>query len=115
MITGTGIDIVNIRRISKSIDEHGMRFIEKILSRAEIEKIPAVKKEEYIAGRFAAKEAFIKAAGMFIQFTGITILNDDRGKPFLAAIPSDNIDPLKVHISISHDTDYAAASVIIES
>ena len=114
MITGTGIDIVNINRIIKSIEKHGDRFTEKILSPDEIVKIPRVKKYEYIAGRFAVKEALIKAAGMSLPFTGITILNDEKGKPFVAAIPSDKIDITKVHISISHDTDYAVASAIIE-
>ena len=114
MITGTGIDIVNISRITRSIEKHGARFIEKILSPGEIEKIPSANKYEYIAGRFAVKEALVKAAEISLPFTGITILNDEKGKPFVATIPSDKIDLLKIHVSISHDMDYAVASVIIE-
>jgi holo-[acyl-carrier protein] synthase len=114
MITGTGIDIVNISRITKGIEEHGQRFIEKILSPEEIAKIPAAGKEEYIAGRFAVKEALVKAAEMPLPFTGITVLNNEKGKPFVATVPSERINLSRVHISISHDRDYAVASVIIE-
>ncbi len=113
MITGTGIDIANINRIKKSIDEYGDRFISKILSFQEIENIPHARRDEYIAGRFAAKEALVKAAGISLQFSSITILNDENGKPFITDIP-ESLKDKKIHLSISHDTDYAAAFVIIE-
>lgn len=113
MITGTGIDIVNINRIKKSLSEYSEKFIEKILSVEEIKIIPAARKEEFIAGRFAAKEALVKATGLTFSFSSVTILNDEKGKPFIKSVP-ENIKNKKIHISISHDTDYAAASVIIE-
>lgn len=113
MITGTGIDIANISRIKKSLEEYGDRFIAKILSAEEIKIIPSMRKEEFVAGRFAAKEALVKAAGISLQFSLITILNDKNGKPFIAEMP-ESIANKKIHISISHDTDYAAAFVIIE-
>ncbi len=113
MITGTGIDIVNISRIRKNLAEHGDRFLAKILSPEEIDKIPTAGKEEYIAGRFAVKEALFKASGMVLSFSRITILNDDKGKPYLDLAP-DGMRNKKIHISITHDTDYAAAFVIIE-
>ena len=115
MITGTGIDIVNINRIRTSIEKHGEKFIEKILSCDEIKKIPAARREEFIAGRFAAKEALVKAVEISLPFTGITILNNDSGKPYIAEIPCKKIDLSKIHLSISHDSDYAVASVILES
>ncbi|HPS87807.1 MAG TPA: holo-ACP synthase [Spirochaetota bacterium] len=113
MITGTGIDIVNINRIKKSLEEYSGRFIAKILSDEEIKIIPSAGRDEFIAGRFAAKEALVKAAGISLPFRNITILNDKNGKPYIKEIP-DGIGNKKIHISISHDTDYAAASVIIE-
>jgi len=113
MITGTGIDIVNINRIRKSLKDYDDKFIARVLSETEIKKIPASGKDEFIAGRFAAKEALVKASGIFISFREITILNDEKGKPFFAEIP-ESLTNKKVHISISHDTDYATASVIIE-
>jgi len=113
MITGTGIDIVNIKRIKKSLSTYGDKFIQKILSDKEIKEIPAVRKEEFIAGRFAVKEALVKASGISFNFNTITILNDSNGKPYIVKLP-DEIKNTKVHISISHDSDYAAAFVIIE-
>ncbi len=113
MITGTGIDIVNITRIKKSIDDHGDRFIEKVLSAEELKKIPSAGKASFIAGRFAVKEALVKASGTVFPFSNATILNDEKGKPFISEIP-DILSGKKIHISISHDTDYAAAFVIIE-
>lgn len=113
MITGTGIDIVSIDRIRKNLTEHGNRFIEKILSEEEIKKIPSSGREEYIAGRFAVKEALFKASGTVLSFSRITVLNDVKGRPYIAEIP-DVMQNKKVHISITHDTGYAAASVIIE-
>jgi len=113
MITGTGIDIVNIKRIKKSLSTYGDKFTQKILSDKEIENIPVVKKEEFIAGRFAAKEALVKASGTSLIFSAITILNDGDGKPSIVELPKD-IGNQKIHLSISHDSDYAAAFVIIE-
>jgi holo-[acyl-carrier protein] synthase len=113
MITGTGIDIVNINRIKKSINDYSEKFISKILSEEEIKMIPAAGKEEFIAGRFAAKEALVKAAGISIAFGSITILNDGNGKPYIKKIP-ESLRNQKIHISISHDTDYAAAFIVIE-
>jgi holo-[acyl-carrier protein] synthase len=113
MITGTGIDIVNIKRIKKSLSKYGEKFIQKILSDKEIENIPAAKKEEYIAGRFAVKEALVKASGIPLDFNTVTILNDANGKPVITGLPSE-LKNKKIHISISHDSDYAAAFVIIE-
>ena len=113
MITGTGIDIVNINRIKKSLSKYDDKFISKILSGEEIKLIPAAGREEFVAGRFAAKEALVKAAGVSLLFNNITILNDKDGKPYAAEVP-ESLQNKKIHISISHDTDYAIASVIIE-
>jgi holo-[acyl-carrier protein] synthase len=113
MITGTGIDIVNIKRIKKSLNKYGEKFIQKILSDKEIKDIPTVKREEFIAGRFAAKEALVKASGIAPAFNTITILNDANGKPDIVELPAD-IPHKKIHLSISHDSDYATAFVIIE-
>ncbi len=116
MITGTGIDIVNIKRIRKLLDEHSERFINKILSPDEKLKIPAVKQEEYIAGRFAAKEALAKATEEQFIFTQVSVMNDSKGKPYFTGdFISESFAGKRLHLSISHDTDYATAFVIIEN
>lgn len=116
MITGTGIDIANIGRISKLLDEHGNRFISKVLSPEEKNSIPEARRAEFIAGRFAAKEALAKATDKNFTLTGISVLNDSRGKPYFTGdFFLNELAGHRVHLSITHDTDYAAAFVVIET
>ncbi len=81
-------------------------------------------KAEHLAGKFAAKEAFMKAigAGIWQQvwFAQIEILNDEFGKPFIkvsgeAEKRLKESKSEKVHISISHSGGMAVAVVILES
>ena len=82
-----GIDIVEINRISKVYEKFGFNFLIKVLSKEELKIIPTHKKKriDFISGRFAAKEAFVKALGTgFINelsFKKISVINDDYGKP----------------------------------
>ncbi len=116
MISGIGTDIVDIRRIRRALAEHGEKFLGKILSEAELSRIPSAGSEQYISGRFAAKEAIIKASGIYFNLHEVTILNDDRGKPFVVR-ESACLEALKGHkilLSISHEDDYAVAFAVIE-
>ncbi|HOP29313.1 MAG TPA: holo-ACP synthase [Spirochaetota bacterium] len=116
MITGTGIDIANIGRIKKLLDDHGERFISKVLSPEERKHIPEARKTEFIAGRFAAKEALAKATDKKFTLTKVSVVNDSSGKPYFTGdFFAKELAGIKVHLSITHDTDYAAAFVIIES
>lgn len=104
MINGIGVDIVDINRI-KLKDS----FINKILSCDEISIYNTLatdkRKKEFLAGRFASKEAIFKADNSVgCPFNEISVLNDINGKPY------SNIDG--VMISISHEKDYAIAYVI---
>ncbi|HYK73441.1 MAG TPA: holo-ACP synthase [Pseudoneobacillus sp.] len=115
MIFGLGVDIIELDRI-KTIIERQPKFIQRILTKKEqmsFEQLNTQRKIEFLAGRFAAKEAFAKAKGTGIgkelSFLDIEIEPDDKGKPCI-------ILPMKegVHLSISHSRDYAIAQVIIE-
>lgn len=115
MIKGIGIDIVELSRIQK-INERQKRFAERILTENEKEKFDRLegkRKVEFLAGRFAAKEAFSKAYGTGIgkelSFLDINILTDDKGKPYIQNPIGEG-----VHLSISHSAEYAVAQVIIE-
>ena len=115
MITGTGIDIVNMKRIRRMLEEHGERFIRKVLSEEEIKGLPRVNREEYISGRFAAKEALAKATDEKFVFTEVSVINDSSGKPYFTGdFIAKSFRGSNIHLSITHDTDYAAAFVIIE-
>lgn len=122
MISGIGVDIVEIHRIEKAV-KRTKSFLEKTFSEEELEFFKNKKlRIEQIAGRFAAKEAISKALGTgFRGFSlkDLTIINDELGKPIV--ILSENAKKIagkdgnyKIHISISHSNDNAIAYAILE-
>ncbi len=123
MILGIGIDITEIRKIEESIRSEA--FQRKVFTASELKTVAGFKnKAEHLAGKFAAKEAFMKAigAGIWQQvwFAQIEILNDEFGKPFIkvsgeAEKRLKESKSEKVHISISHSGGMAVAVVILES
>ncbi|MBU8879880.1 holo-ACP synthase [Bacillus sp. FJAT-29790] len=115
MISGIGIDIVELGRIQK-ICERQEKFADRILTekeKANFNKLTEKRRIEYLAGRFAAKEAYSKAIGTGIgealSFLDIEIEKDERGKPFISKPQKDG-----VHLSISHSKEYAVAQIVIE-
>lgn len=121
MILGSGIDIVKLERIESLYEQYGGHFLEKILSSAEIAALPEKFPVPYIGGRFAVKEALVKAlGGLKFNFNEISILKHENGAPFinetfrLAEILSMPENRLAVFVSISHENDYCVANVIIE-
>jgi holo-[acyl-carrier protein] synthase len=115
MIVGIGIDIVELERIRK-VSIRQKRFADRILTSFEketYEQLSGNRQVEFLAGRFAAKEAFAKAygtgIGVQLSFLDIQIENDEKGKPLITKPQQEG-----VHLSISHSTDYAVAQVIIE-
>ncbi|WP_026692978.1 holo-ACP synthase [Peribacillus kribbensis] len=115
MIKGIGIDLVEISRI-RELAGRQPKFAGRILTPYEMEhyqSLPEKRKTEYLAGRFAAKEAYAKAAGTGLggelSFLDIEIRKDSKGKPYIEK-PS----KYGVHLSITHSREYAAAQVVIE-
>ncbi len=98
-----GTDIVKISRIEKSIKSDS--FLKKVFTENERDYC---KRTESLAGIFAAKEAYFKALGTGINMPlcRLEVLHSDLGKPYFNGI--ENCD-----LSISHDGEYAAATVII--
>lgn len=116
MIIGTGIDIVELIRIKETLHRH-QSFVKRILTAKEQEIFNSLsnsRKIEFLAGRFAAKEAFAKAIGTGIgkklSWQDVEIIPDIQGKP--KVIAKENFG--NVHLSISHSKEYAIANVIIE-
>ncbi|WP_067139910.1 holo-ACP synthase [Oceanivirga salmonicida] len=106
-----GVDIVSVERIKKALSKDGFR--EKIYTENEIKYCESRKnKFESYACRFAAKEAFSKAMGTGFRgnfnFLDIEIKNNDMGKPYI------KYKQHKVKLSISHEKDYAIATVLLE-
>lgn len=117
MIIGTGIDIIELQRIEEII-RRKPRFIEKVLTeteRLQYFQLKRTRQVEFVAGRFAAKEAFVKACGTGISaafgWHDIEVKKELSGKPYIVAAHYKE----NVHLSISHSAAYAIASVIIES
>lgn len=113
MIEAIGIDIVSNERIKKLYEKFGERFLRKIFTEGEIkycfsysDPIP------HLAGRFATKEAIIKALGKprGLKLKDIEVINTPQGKPtaFLS-----NMEDRKILISLSHEKTHTVALAIL--
>lgn len=106
MIKGIGVDLAMLSRF-KDKDE---KFIKKILTNKEYQQYQALSSNrqiEYLAGRFAAKEAYYKAINNpKVGYLDIEVLDDYFAGP--------KINDSKAKLSISHDGDYVIAFVIVE-
>ena len=124
MIYGVGTDVVEIERIRSALERFGERFARRILCEPELKRfhghrLPA----NYLAKRFAAKEAFTKALGTGIHapanWHGVWVRNLPSGKPVLEF--SDALKQLlsqrkisTAHVSLSDERGMAMATVILE-
>ncbi len=113
MILGTGIDIIEIDRIAKSIEKWGDGFLNHIFLEEEIAYARKHKNAaQHFAVRFAAKEAVYKALNdKSIGWKDIKILNNENGKPY-CAIRKEGFKNT-ILISLSHSHKYAVANAII--
>lgn len=122
MILGVGIDLTEIKEIDESI--HSDAFVRKVFTPAEMQAVERYRnKAEHLAGKFAVKEAFMKAIGAGIRqevwFTQIEVLSEESGKPQVQAGGEagrrlEEIGAKQVHVSISHSGGMAVAVVILE-
>lgn len=109
MMIGLGIDLVKNSRIMKSCNEN---FVNQVLTKKEQEnyyhKI-GKKHNEYICGRFAAKEAIIKALSKYDNphMLEIEIINNDIGTPIV------KFKDYNIILSISHEEEYTIAEAIV--
>lgn len=116
MIVGHGIDVQDMAQLAKLLAKKP-QFAEKVLTQAELDRfasLPEQRRLSYLAGRWAAKEAFSKAYGTGIvlgcHFQDMEILTDERGRPYFSRSPFSG----RVWVSISHSGQLAQASVILE-
>ncbi|WP_026883731.1 holo-ACP synthase [Clostridium akagii] len=122
MIVGVGVDIIEISRIKDAIEKNNL-FIDKIYTENEIEYFKSRNfRPEYLAGRFAAKEAISKALGTGIfqySMKDIEIDRNANGKPVVilkgkAKQIAQKFGEYKIHLSISHSRENAMAYAILE-
>jgi holo-[acyl-carrier protein] synthase len=122
-ILGHGIDLVETQRIADMLDDHGQRFLDRCFTPREQAYCAANKKRrvEHLAGRFAAKEAVLKALGTGwtggIAWTDIEVLREESGRPAIAlsgqcAKIAADLGIRRWIVSISHVSTHASASAI---
>lgn len=123
MIVGTGVDLAKVSRFKTLLSSGG--FLHRFFHEEEIGIIESkgAGAAQTLAGRFAAREAFFKALGTgFSGFSlkDISVINNCSGKPEI--VPSEKVreilnsigDSWSIHLSISHEKEYAIAQVILE-
>lgn len=115
MIYGIGLDVTELDRITKAFDRRS-GFAERVLTEAELKLFLALsgsRQMEFLAGRYAAKEAFSKAYGTGIgklSFQDIEILPGENRKPEITKSPFDGAG----FVSITHSGNIIAAQVVLE-
>jgi len=123
-IIGHGVDIVEISRIHMMMGENPERFLERIYTEQEkLDSGNGKRRDEHLAVRFAAKEAALKALGtgwsQGIGWTDVSVVKNEAGKPSMvvvgrAAEVAENLGIRTWHVSLSHTSTHAIASVIAE-
>jgi holo-[acyl-carrier protein] synthase len=125
MIVGSGIDLIEIGRIQRSVERYGPRFLNRVYTAAEqaysLRKRQAA---ESLAARFAAKEAGAKALGTGIShgvnWLEIEVVREPGGRPTLrfhgrAAQIAARMGVSRAALSITHTATLAMASVVLEN
>lgn len=122
MIVGMGLDIAAVSRIASALERYGDRFAERILTAQETADLSGrVDRATAVAGRFAAKEAALKALGAprDVTWHELEVRRGALGAPLLelhgqAAVHAARLGVRRSHLTITHDGGVAAAVVILE-
>jgi holo-[acyl-carrier protein] synthase len=125
MIVGLGLDIAEIDRIEAAITRHGAPFLERLFTPSEIAYCERFKNRyERYAGRFAVKEAAMKALGTGwsngVRWRDIEVMREPSGKPGLrlegaAREIADRLGVRNISVTITHSGNLALAQVIFEN
>jgi holo-[acyl-carrier protein] synthase len=123
LVLGIGIDLIEVDRVGKSAKRFGDRFLRRIYHPRELEQTRG-DRVQYLAARFAVKEALFKGLGTGwaagIRWIDVEVQNLPSGQPVLklhgeAAARAAAMGADRLHVSITHTAGYAAAVVILES
>jgi holo-[acyl-carrier protein] synthase len=124
MIVGLGVDIAEVDRIAAAIERHGGAFLKRVFTPAEIAYCERHRNHaERFAGRFAAKEAAMKALGtgwtQGVRWVDIEVVREPSGKPTLklsgaSRAIADRLGVKNIALTITHTGNTALAQVIFE-
>jgi len=125
VIIGVGMDLVKRDRIERALERHGERFIGRIFTDAERDYSEGRPHAPlHFAGMWAIKESAVKALGTGfrdgIAWRHIEVTHDPLGKPLVtlhgkARERADAMGVARIHASITHDTDWSAAQIVLEA
>jgi holo-[acyl-carrier protein] synthase len=125
MIVGIGVDIVDVGRVKDLLDRYRDRFVRRVFTDVEAGYAKeSVREAERLAGRFAVKEAVLKAFGtgksQGILWRDVETIRGARGKPEVKLYGNAHsymkkLKAGRIHVSITHDGGKAVAFVIIET
>lgn len=125
MIVGLGVDITEVDRIQAAIDRHGPSFLRRIFTPSEIAYCERHRNHaERFAGRFAAKEAAMKALGTGwshgVRWVDIEVVREPSGKPTLnlsgaTRSIADRLGVKNISLTITHSGNTALAQVVFEA
>ena len=125
MIVGIGIDVAEVKRIRAVIESQGERFLRRVFTLEEVAYCEKFKnKYERYAGRFAAKEAAMKALGTGwsrgVRWVDVEVVRTRGGRPILelkgeARKVADRLGVKNIALSITHTVEQAIAQVIFEA
>jgi len=123
MIVGIGVDIVDVERVKVLLERYRDRFLQRVFTDAEAEYAGrSVREAERLAGRFAVKEAVLKALGtgksQGILWRDVETVRGAMGRPEVLLYGNANkymkkIGGKDIHVSITHDGGKAVAFVVI--
>jgi len=122
IIQGIGVDVVDVRRLRKTLDEQGAAFKTKVFTEREIEYCSGKKNpHEHFAARFAAKEAVGKAMqtgwqGHF-RWKDVEVVNEPSGAPKIVLYRevAETLRDCTIHLSLSHTENTVVAFAVIET
>jgi len=125
LIIGLGVDIAEVGRVKAAIERHGETFLRRLYTPAEREYCERFKnKYERFAGRFAAKEAAMKALGTGwsrgVRWVDVEVVRQKGGRPTVklqgeAGNIAERLGVKNIALSITHTADQAFAQVIFEN
>ena len=125
MIVGMGTDLIEVSRVRRSVEHYGDKFLRRVYTAAEVAY--AMSKHNFaerLAGRFAVKEAAMKAIGTGwrrgVTWQDFEVVNEPGGRPILrftgvARQVAETLGVARNSVSITHTADLAMAVVILES
>ena len=116
----TGVDIIEISRIGRVLEQYGQRFLRRIFTPGEIEYCR--ERPPNLAARFAAKEATMKALGTGVRGVGwkdIEVIRASSGAPSIvlhgrAKARAQRLGVQEISLSLSHSREYAVAFVVTQ-